>query len=266
MLAAAIAPMASNSFLQQPGGHMGGVYPPYVQQQQQPPLAAGAAAPVTPIKGGGGKGYGNNNGGRGNGGKGGGKGKVIDQEALLKAVARLSLENAVAVRELQCTVMHVLLIPLDAHPVAMALAEGNSYSEEVKKNRGANLGSPHVRIAIKFFQALAEVEQVRADPVMKATLSQWWETEIMGGSKEELEKEFLIFKVRKPQQMSRIRQTPMGAAMDSYAKVTFRLGERSEEMMRGFLVFATEVLQWHEKTGVAPKGFLEREASKALGR
>jgi hypothetical protein len=176
-------------------------------------------------------------------------------------VAQLSLENAANLREVNATLMTTILAPLESTAVWKALEEGQVYNQAVKGNKGANLGSPHVRIGLKFFQEFCAMPEVQRDPVMKATIEDWWNSEICTPqtTADMLAAEIIVFKIRKPQKPTKQRITAYGAPLETYAKVTMALGTRSQDFLEAFKRYVTEELQWHVKVGPAPKGFNERE-------
>ena len=206
------------------------------QQQQMP----GAAAPTTPAKGGKGQQGKGNAGGKGGKGGGGGKG---GEDSLLRAVAQLSLENASSIREINATLVTILLAPISAPPVVKALLEGQVYNLAAKRRKGENLGSPHVKIGLCFFQELGAMPAVMNDPVMKQTLEGWWRDEIVGASADTRASEMIVFKIRKPQKATKQKMTGTAAELNEYAKITLAMGPRSQAFLGSFKRFASEELE-----------------------
>lgn len=207
------------------------------------------------------------------GGKGGEKGdrKVKNAdilEELVKIISSLALQSAGELREI-CGILYTTCL-VEVVPdgcIEAGIKAGTDYSDlvlDIKERKeqgeeGSDLeaGSPHISVAIETITKLIKEKKVQEDT--RQDLLKWWEDNIANKEEEEVEKQILSFRVRKPKKQSKGRKGKVPAK--EYAKVTFRLLdiEAGENLARAFCE-----LGGIRKTGTAPKGTLEREALRLL--
>ena len=145
--------------------------------------------------------------------------RIEKLEDMVTAVTDLTLETKADVREIQGFVQTAVLLPADLLPVVKGLEEGTKCAQEVRGNRGKNIGPAHGRIAIKFIKALSEMEQVKADKELVAAMQAFWVGIIQQVSPEELVDHIQIFRLTKPKQVSDDTKNKVGYV---YAKLLCR--------------------------------------------
>ena len=227
-------------------------------------------------KGGGEKGSekGNEKGGKGKGGK-----DNLDSSLLL-AVAHLSLEAMATSRENSACSSISMLVDIEWECTRDGLEEGRIFNEQVKAQPGENIGSPHVRIAMKFFMALGRMPGL--EPSFLEKLMTWWKNSIQQKDASEVALAIPLFKLRKPQVQKSGWQKKKGSGgessssaalkamakegeeeewVDQYAKLQMAL--RDQELMM-LIVEALEKRGGSIKAGPAPKSHNERDVLKKL--
>ena len=216
-----------------------------------------------------------------NGKKGANKNDIIEQ--LVQVLTRLVLTNSNDLRELTGMLLTTHLVPASFSLAAHALEAGKQYQEmvqEQKKEKGtakgssdsqpvegedlmdtstapSNLGAPHIFIAMIAIQAMLNDSSLVNMENEKSSLLASWKKHIEGKSEEEIHGMIKIFRVRKPQKQSKQK----GMSSD-YTKVTLCLDPCLEIPIMAMLKKAGAI----RKSGKAPRGFLEREASTLLNR
>ena len=231
-------------------------------------------------KGGGEKGSekGNEKGGKGKGGK-----DNLDSSLLL-AVAHLSLEAMATSRENSACSSISMLVDIDWECTREGLEEGKIFNEQVKAQPGENIGSPHVRIAMKFFMALGRMPGL--EPSFLEKLMTWWKNSIQQKDASEVALAIPLFKLRKPQVQKSDWQKKKGSGGESSSSaaspllvsVVAREGDEEEWVNQyaklqmslrdqGLMMLIVEALEKQGgsiKAGPAPKSHNERDVLKKL--
>ena len=193
-------------------------------------------------------------GGRGSSSSGGDKQHL---EKLVVALARLGLESAVEVRELQAVNLVTLLCPENWEAVEASLKAGKEFQELRAQKQGEDIGSPHVMVALAFLQKAQKMEVLKQG--VRDRIKEWWSKEVDGRAPEEVAAAVPVFKMRKPQKPSRVKAD--WGEDQTYAKLTMRLrDEELMEMLAKELTAAGAVM----KGGIAPRKGTEREVLQLL--
>ena len=183
-----------------------------------------------------------------------------DLTELAQATAQLSLETKMDTRVHDALLTRTILADADHVAVKAALDEGQEIHKEQMQKRGQDLGSPFLRISLKFFQSIAycpEVSRLDENHPMKIDMEAWWKL-MQGWNETQMKEEIPLFQVTKPRVQSRVDGLP------SYAKIRFALGPRSAAFQETFENFCTNELKWISKTGVAPQTQRERKVRQLM--
>ena len=227
-----------------------------------------------------GKGMAGGTGGGEKGSKGKGGGKDNLDSSLLLAVAHLSLEAMATSRENAACSSISMLVDIEWECTRDGLEEGKIFNEQVKAQPGENIGSPHVRIAMKFFMALGKMPGL--EPKFLEKLMKWWQNSIQQKDASEVALAVPLFKLRKPQVQkagwqkkkdfgggssasaaaaATTQEVEEETWVDQYAKLQMAL--RDQEIMMA-IVEALEKRGGSIKSGPAPKSHNERDVLKKL--
>ena len=131
---------------------------------------------------------------------------------LCVALANTSIEQDRELREHTGSLNRVILMPISGAPtgfLADGVNEGEAFQQEVKENPGKDLGSPHIRIALKTIHSLITDVNLNKDPNVQQVqreIEQRWNKDVMvNGTRTtemEIAQEILIFKMRMPEKQS----------------------------------------------------------------
>jgi hypothetical protein len=214
--------------------------------------------------------------GGGKGARGGGRGQGLAQQnfeqndhALLQAVANLSLGTALVARELvSASIIETILVGMNSQMATQGLQEGKMYNELAQQRKGQNIGSPHIRIALKCLKALSEEKDLDKD--FKELLACWWKEKILNKDTFSVEAEIKIWKVQKPQTQTAgwKKQTEPPAAQgqmddeEEYSKFTIAIA--SPILQEGLLKEMARLFGATRKSGVAPREHFERKVLELL--
>ena len=200
-------------------------------------------------------------------------------EQLVMILAQLCLANSSEIRELTGMLVVTHLLPVDSSVAVACLAAGKEYQnsvatlraekDSVKKQREEGkeledpeeLGAPHVVIAMEGLMAIMKDEKI--DAKLRKDLGSWWKDKINGKTESEIKEVVQMWRLRKPQKGKPLRLGGKGSAAIEYVKLTFSFSEVKEEEL---LCKMMKELGGQRKIGAAPKGWLEREASKLLAK
>ena len=213
-------------------------------------------------------------------GKKGGASKNDVLEQLVQVLARLVLTNSNDLRELTGMLFTTHLVPVTFSLAAQALVAGKQYQEMVQeqkieknKSRGSNednqaeaamdttsaaddLGAPHIFIAMMAIQAMIN-DSTLVNMEEHAALLAVWKLKVEGKSEEDVHSIIRVFRARKPQKQS--KQKGLTA---EYVKITLCMDPMLEAPITSLLRKIGSI----RKSGKAPRGYLEREASSLLNR
>jgi hypothetical protein len=208
----------------------------------------------------------------------GGKGKASatsgsravphEDHQLLLAVAGLTLDTATMTRELaSASTIETMLLPCTAAISIAGLKEGKEYHIAVQERRGEDLGSPHIRIALKCLKALTSEA---LNPLFRTQLHTWWQAKVDDRDPSDLAGEIQIWKLQKPQQQTAGWRQKKGSKKEEakeeeeaeYCKLTLAL--RDPALQEGLLTELTRLFSAVAKPGVAPRMGRERKVSELL--
>ena len=102
---------------------------------------------------------------------------------LCVALANTSIEQDRDIREHAGSLNRVVPMPSSGAPIgflAERVNEGEAFQQEVKENPGKDLGSPHIRIALKTIHSLIADVNLSTDPnvqQIQREIEQWWSQE-----------------------------------------------------------------------------------------
>ena len=181
-------------------------------------------------------------------------------EELLKSIALLSLETAMAGRELMAMNTTTALMEDDFPMVVAGLEAGRMFAQKVKDNPGTNVGSPHIAVAIDGLLALSKLKELDAE--FQAVFQKWWATNIAGKEEDEIAAAITIFKIRKPQTQTKSwKKKKESDDAEEYARVQFSIVNKEfHHQLAAQLGKLGAVI----KNGPAPKSYNERNVSKLL--
>ena len=195
-------------------------------------------------------------------------------EQLIVVLAQLSMANSTELRELTGMMVVTHLVPVESAISKACLLAGQEYqssvaslrsNKEVKKKKEAGveatdpeeLGSPHICIALQGLVALMQ------DPLVaeakRADLKKWWLSKIQGKNEEEAKGEILMWRLRKPQKSKPVKMGNRPAG--EFAKLTCSFKDPAVELL---VCQCLADMGSVRKRGTAPRGWLEREASRLL--
>ena len=183
----------------------------------------------------------------------------VDEE-LLKSIALLSLETAMAGRELMAMNTTTALMEDDFPMVVAGLEAGRMFAQKVKDNPGTNVGSPHIAVAIDGLLALSKLKELDAE--FQAVFQKWWATNISGKEEDDIAAAITIFKIRKPQTQTKSwKKKKESDDAEEYARVQFSIVNKEfHHQLAAQLGKLGAVI----KNGPAPKSYNERNVSKLL--
>ena len=183
----------------------------------------------------------------------------VDEE-LLKSIALLSLETAMAGRELMAMNTTTALMEDDFPMVVAGLEAGRMFAQKVKDNPGTNVGSPHIAVAIDGLLALSKLKELDAE--FQAVFQKWWATSIAGKEEDDIAAAITIFKIRKPQTQTKSwKKKKESDDAEEYARVQFSIVNKEFHYQ---LAAQLGKLGAVIKNGPAPKSYNERNVSKLL--
>ncbi len=221
---------------------------------------------------------------------GGRRGKARQQdvlEQLVQILTKLTLSNSNDLREVMGVVIRTYLVPEKHTLVVTSLQAGKEYQERAKKEKEKReaakqdsdedeesaeeeapapaagmdeekLGSPHLIIAMQSIHQflVADRSQLGAEAAaaVKALEDKWTGMKIGEMDEAEATKLVKVWRTRKPQKQA--KKHPMG----KYVKLNFSMEEGLGDALHQALVKTGA----QEKVGKAPRGYLEREASRLL--
>ena len=159
------------------------------------------------------------------------------------------------------------------------------FNEQVKANPGENIGSPHVRIAMKFFMALGKSKDL--EPKFLEKLKTWWQKSIQDKDAHEVALAIPFFKPRKPQTQKgggqkKKKEKAGGNSSASASAAAAATGKEDEEVWDGeeqyaklqlamrdqevMMMVTAELERWGGclKPGPEPRSFNERDVMKKL--
>ncbi len=222
---------------------------------------------------------------------GGRRGKAGNKEVLeqlVQILAKLTLANSNDLREVMGMVLKTYLIP-EKHIIATAsLAAGKDYQEAAKKQKEKranakkdeesdeesdiedqssgekkpmdedSLGAPHLIIAMQAIHQLIVADRSQwgeqAQRHLKELENTWVQMKIGEMQETEAIKLVKVWRARKPQKQNK------GHRMGKYVKINFAMEEKLADAVHKVILETGGM----EKVGKAPRGFLEREASRLL--
>ena len=183
----------------------------------------------------------------------------VDEE-LLKSIALLSLETAMAGRELMAMNTTTALMEDDFPMVVAGLEAGRMFAQKVKDNPGTNVGSPHIAVAIDGLLALSKLKELDAE--FQAVFQKWWATSIAGKEEDDIAAAITIFKIRKPQTQTKSwKKKKESDDAEEYARVQFSIVNKEFHYQLAAQLGKLGAVLKH---GPAPKSYNERNVSKLL--
>jgi hypothetical protein len=186
-------------------------------------------------------------------------------EELTAATAELGLETAYDKREQKGILMWTILIPATVSFLLEGLAEGRTFAEEMKKRKGENIGSAHVRIALRALRALRDMDDWKSDPDFMEALKNFWQEVVEKHSKdpELIEEQIQVWRMTKP------KVGTQDIFEGEYGKLVFRLKaatvkEGASEALSEEIIRMARKVGWKVKVGTAPRGPKERKVAEKL--
>ena len=198
------------------------------------------------------------------------KGTDLLKELVL-VLTRLSLSNSRELAEITGTVFTTYLVPLEAPLVASGLAAGVAYNEAAKDLKAkqeageegidlAGLGPPHLHVFVAVLRTMAEQKLSEEDAKV---VKDYWDEVVCKTPMLELGSEIKYFRVKT------LKEQEQQSKKVAMAKVQFAVDVVHVPAMQALetvLMRMIESMQGQRKYGAAPRGPLEREASRLLDR
>ena len=183
-------------------------------------------------------------------------------------LAVVAMEAKADARDLKGQNEWTTLVPGDLFFVQESLDEGKEFAAEAQRKKGVNLGSAHVRIALKGILGMAKTEELQDQAELQDGIKAFWKEVVTAHPKEDLPFFISVFRVTKPRKAS---AEVMGG---TYAKVTFRFtnvnplfpASQTAFNFQAAVLKAFRNKGWQVKAGAAPRSTNERLLKEIANR
>ena len=204
---------------------------------------------------------------------------------LVVILTRLSMQNARELAEVTGAVLITFLVPESHILVESAKEAGDEFNKWIEESKiaktkkdlegsddeddkgmeesghpgGETLPMPHVHVAVHCLSALLE-DKATCNPkatAAKEVIKKYCKDKISGKEEEDIAAVIKVFRIKRPQKQGKAK-----GITGRYAKFICAVEPELEAAMRSLLQETGAV----EKHGRAPRGYLEREAGRLLGR
>ena len=183
---------------------------------------------------------------------------------LVDVLATLSLVNAAELRELTATVFKTYLVP-GSESVSEAMAEaGRLYHESAgaikskpeaeRADAQEQLGQPYVHVWVAFLRSLAATRELAPEHV--AVLKSYWESNVVKSAPVQLAAHVRHCRAKPCKKIE---------GKEGWTRIVFCLDPVTLPL-EGALEAALQLQKGVRKFGPAPRGPLEREASRLLAQ
>ena len=187
---------------------------------------------------------------------------------LMQALIQVALEARQDTREIRAMLEWTVLLPGLLFFVTEGLDEGKRYALEASQKRGQDIGSSHIRIAIKTLAALPKTPELKEARELFQALQEFWDKIIKAFDHKELQHFIQVFKISKPKKAS------MNIIDGGYAKLTFRFTpttplfevSRHAEALLTALIRCFKALNYQVKAGTPPRSYAERRLRELTRR
>lgn len=204
-------------------------------------------------------------------------------EQLIVILARLVLQNTAELREVTGILFETALVPIDNPLAVYSLAAGQEFQSMLQEQRerkegqqdseeeGEQKAMEEDELPIPFLHiATTAIHQTLSDPELEAKLAKYpgapqavqelkttYEEMLADCSEEQMLEIVKVWRSKRPQ-----RQGKTKGVQGKYVKFTLSLAPRLASSVKKFITATGGIY----KPGKAPRGWLEREASKLLNK